>query len=396
LRSVLGAVWAVITCTLFVQAGNALQTDIIGLRADAAFSSFLVGLMMAAYYAGYCVGPMLGHVIIGRAGHHAAIVICAVLAGAGILVQAFFITVPVWVGLRVVSGFALSLCYVAIESWIHGGVPNLVRGRVFSVYMCVQIVGMTLAQWLLHLAGADGVWPFALAAGLFVFAALPIVAAYRTHPAEVPPRPLNIAKLFRYSPFGAWATIFAGLSWAILFSFGPVFAKRVGFDVSGVGFFMAVAMGAGGLLQLPVGWLSDIVGRRLVVALLFGAGAVGGVLGLAADNPTAILAAIALEGASVFPIYAVAAAHVNDSIGQNARVGAAAGLVLLFGFGSLFGPVLCGWVMSMGGPDAFFGLMTATMVVGLIIAVVVGRQSGAAAGSSPCQETDAAGESRPG
>ncbi|GAA0567794.1 MFS transporter [Rhizomicrobium electricum] len=358
---------------MFVQAGNALQTDVIGLRADTAFSSIMVGLMMAAYYLGYCAGPMLGHLVIGRVGHHATIGICVVMAAGAILLQPFFVTVPAWIALRVVSGFALSLCYVAIESWIHGSVTNLLRGRVFSIYMCVQIIGMTLAQWLLYLAGAESVGPFVLSAGLFLLAALPILVAYRTHPSDVPPRPLNIAKLFRYSPLGATATVFAGLSWAILFTFGPVCAKRLGFDVSGVGLFMALAVGSGGLLQLPAGWLSDVIGRRHVIALLLGAGAVAGVFGMIASSRTTILVAIALEGAAVFPIYAVAAAQVNDCISQAARVAAAAGLVLLFGLGSLLGPVLCGWVMAWFGTDAFFALMAGTMTAGFALTLALGR-----------------------
>jgi len=373
LRTVIATVWAVITCTLFIQAGNGLQTDIIGLRADTAFSSGMVGLMMASYYAGYCIGPLLGHAIISRIGHASSIILCVLLAAGVIAIQPLVLTVPAWIGFRVVSGFALSLCYVAIESWIQGGVTNVLRGRVFGLYMFVQIAGMTFAQGLLNLCGAKNYGPFALAAVLFAIAAVPILAARDFRPPEVPPRPLKLSKLFHHAPLGAFATVFSGLSWAILFSFGPVYAKRVGFDVSGVGLFMGLAMAAGGMLQLPIGWLSDKVGRRGVIELLFGVGCLAGLFGVSAHSSAAILAAAALEGACVFPIYAVAAAHVNDSISQSARIAAAAGLVLLFGMGSLLGPAVCGWIMSAFGSDGFFALLAATMALGLLTTVYLHR-----------------------
>jgi dipeptide/tripeptide permease len=73
---------------------------------------------------------------------------------------------------------------------------------------------------------------------------------------------------------------------------------------------------------------------------------------------------VALTGACVFPIYAVSAATVNDGISTETRVAAAAGLVLLFGIGSFFGPLLCGWAMTAIGLSGFFGLLAVAMGTG--------------------------------
>lgn len=363
----------VIASVFFLQAGNGLQTDLIGIRADMeAFPAAVIGLMMAAYYAGYTLAPLAGRQAIGHLGHTRAIVLCAIAAGAVIAVHPLAVTAPAWTAFRFASGFVLSLAYVGYESWINDRVPNALRGRVFSLYLVAQMVAATLVQGLLNFGDARTAGPFLLAAVLFVLAAAPIAPARA--PVGAPPKPLGIPKLFRLSPLGTGATALAGLSWAIVFTFGPIYARHVGFQVGGVGLFMGLAMAAGAALQLPLGWLSDIVGRRPVLALMFGGGLLAALFGIWAGDHgrTANLVAIALAGGFTFPIYAVAVAHVNDSIAPDTRVAAAAGLVLLFGLGSLFGPLLTGWAMTAAGTAGFFALIAAAMAAGAAL-VAAGR-----------------------
>lgn len=367
----MAAVWAVIVSALFLQAGNGLQTDLIGLRADSeGFRSAVIGLMMAAYYIGYSLAPLVGRSIIARAGHARTIAVAALAAAAVIAVQPYLVSATVWSGLRAISGFALSLTYVAYESWINDRVPNRQRGRVFSFYVFVQMVGMTGAQYLLALGSAGTAAPFLLAAVLFVAAALPASFSRHAAPSGAPPEPLGIVPLFATSPLGAGATVLAGLSWAIMVTFGPVYARRIGFDLPGVGLFMGVAMAAGGALQIPLGWLSDLAGRRRVIALMFGVALAASVFGLWAvgRGETMNLIAFGIAGGFGFPIYAVSVAHVNDRLATETRVAAAAGLVLLFGIGSFFGPLLCGPLLAAMGPGGFYVLLAATMATGMVLA----------------------------
>ena len=75
MRNAVAAVWAVVLCTFFVQTGNGLQTDLIGLKAESVFASGMIGLMLASYYVGYAVAPTLGRAVIGRIGHVAAVAV---------------------------------------------------------------------------------------------------------------------------------------------------------------------------------------------------------------------------------------------------------------------------------------------------------------------------------
>lgn len=364
MRTAIAAVWAIIVCSFFVQTANALQTDLISLKADGVFRASIIGLLMASYYAGYVVAPLLGRVVIGRFGHVKTVVIAMLLPAVVILLHPLFVNTFAWMVFRALSGIALSLSYVAVESWINASVTNQLRGRVFSLYMFAQLAGMTVAQALLALGPPSNYAMFVLAAGLFLVAAVPVIIARGNKPLSAPPNPLSIVTLFRLAPMGAIATLLAGLTWASVFTFGPVYAKRIGLDMGGIGLFMAVTVAAGGTLQMPVGWMSDHLGRRPVLLGLFGLGALACLFGVFASGVLLNLVAAALSGACIFPIYAVSTAAVNDHVTADRRVAAAAGLVLLFGLGSIFGPLLCGAVIGAAGPGGFFALLATAMASG--------------------------------
>ena len=369
MRAAFFSIWAVILSVAFMQTANGLQTDLIGVRAGLeAFPDWTIGLLMAGYYVGYSSAPFAGHFVVGRLGHVRAIMACVLIAGAVIVAHALVVTPLAWAAFRFVSGFALALVYVAFESWINARVGNALRGRVFSTYIITQMVTMTLAQYLLRLGDPRTAGPFVFAAILFVLAAVPVAVGRRSAPAAAPPVPLNVLKLLRTSPLGALATALAGTSWAIVGTMGPVYAQHVGFDLKGIALWMGLTMAAGSISQFPFGWLSDVFGRRKVIAAIFALGLAASLAGLWAVGASANLAVAALVGLCIFPLYTVSVAHVNDSIAQEARVAAAAGLILLYGLGSILGALICGWAMTAMGPQGFYAALAASMAAGVAIA----------------------------
>jgi MFS family permease len=212
--------------------------------------------------------------------------------------------------------------------------------------------------------------PFLLCAGLFLLSAAPLPFVVHNADAHAPPEPLGLVRLFRLSPLGVIVTVVAGSSWSVLFAFGPVYAQRKGFDLAGISLFMSLAMVSGAALQLPLGWVSDHIGRRTTVAILCGLATGAALFGMLANSaPTWVEdIAMGLSGATVFPLYAISAAHLNDSVLPAYRLAASAGLILLFGLGSIAGPLAAGVALSVFGAIGFFAVLSLTMVVGLATA----------------------------
>jgi len=371
MRAAVASVWAVIVTIGFVQLANGLQTSLLGVRADLeAFPAWTIGIIMASYYVGYSGAPLTSRRIIARAGHAATMAVGAALAAIAIVAHGYLVTPIGWAVLRAISGFSLSNLYVGAESWIHDRVENANRGRVFSVYMVVQMIGMTGAQLLLSIGNPASIYPFLLAGGLFAISCIPVLLARSSAPNHAPPEPFDILRMFKVAPLGVIATLLAGVSWSIVFTFGPIYAQRHGFNLEQVSLFMALAMAGGAIVQFPLGWLSDALGRRLTIGSISFGGLAVALIGykVGGDGLIAKYLASFLVGALIFPIYAISAAHTNDAIAPKNRVSAAAGLVLLFGVGSIFGPLLSGAAMSLVGSEGYYVVLAATMVLSLAAA----------------------------
>lgn len=373
MRAAVASVWAVIATIFFIQTANGLQTSLLGYRTGIeGFSANTVGVIMASYYVGYSLASLASRRVIGRAGH-VNTMWAGALGAALVIVAHYYLVTPIaWSVLRLVSGFALSSLYIGAESWIHDRVANSQRGRVFSIYMVVQMIALTLAQLLMSVGDPRSLTTFLLAAGLFLAGAVPVALAWHTAPHRAPPQPFNIVKLFLVSPLGAVVTVLAGVSWSIVFTFGPLYAQRSGFSIFQASMFMALTMVGGALLQFPFGWLSDAIGRRVTIALMSAGGIAVCLFGLWADGQghVAKYAAAALAGALIFPMYAISTAHTNDAVTPQNRIAAAAGLVLLFGLGSIVGPLACGVAVTAMGLSGFYVVLAAASLASLAAAAV--------------------------
>ncbi|PCJ71194.1 MAG: hypothetical protein COA62_00800 [Rhodobiaceae bacterium] len=68
------------------------------------------------------------------------------------------------------------------------------------------------------------------------------------------------------------------LCWAL----APVYAESAGLDIVGISLFMTAAIVGGAMAQVPVGRLSDRVGRRgVLICVIFATPYLAGVIGVA-------------------------------------------------------------------------------------------------------------------
>lgn len=347
---------------------NGLQTDIIGLRADHAhFSMLAIGVMMASYYAGFSLAAYSGHTVIGRFGHAKVMAGALAVCGLVIFIQPLIVVPLIWSLLRFVSGYAFALFDVGVESWINEAADNRYRGRIFSIYMTVQVAVIMLAQYVLSLGSPMHLGLYIAACALFVLALAPVFLARKTEPHGAPPQPLSLVRLVRSAPVGCAAMVLGGVAWSVIYNLGPVFATRTGFSTAQVGLFMGLGLAGGAIVQYPAGYLSDRFGRQSVLTFLFIGGMIASLFGLWAVHhgvQMSLLAAL-FCGGCVFPLYTIAASWVNDSITPEMRVSAAAGLLLLFGIGSIIGPLASSAALPMARGGGYYVVLIVIMIFGV-------------------------------
>jgi MFS family permease len=61
-----------------------------------------------------------------------------------------------------------------------------------------------------------------------------------------------------------------------------------------------------------------------------------------------------LAGGIANPLYSLLVAYANDYLEESEMAGASAGLLFIYGLGSIGGPMVTGWLMGRVGPSGFF------------------------------------------
>lgn len=337
--------------------GAGLQATLLGVRATLeGLSTFATGAVLAAYYVGFVIGSIAAPVLVRRVGHIRVFAALTAMAAATILVQGIYFVPWAWAVLRALSGVCFAGIYVVAESWLNDRADSSSRGVLLASYMVVVYVGLGAGQFLLNLADPSGTTLFALIGILISLAVVPIALTAQRAPDFALPRRVSFRELLAISPLGAAGALFTGATAGTLYTLGPVYAARSGFDTGAVATFMASAIMPAIALQLPLGRLSDRVDRRTVLmAISIGAAVAAAIaLRLGSASPSLFVAVAAYGGLSL-TAYAVILAHVNDHLHPTQMVAASATVLLANGIGSALGPVAVAAAMQLAGPGAFFG-----------------------------------------
>lgn len=343
IRQTIAPVMALLLGVALLHTGSGLQGVLLPIRGSLEnFSSLDLGILGALYYVGFTAGCVLSSAFIARVGHIRSYLALISVASTIILLHALFVDPILWWILRIVSGFCFAVLYIIIESWMNERSNNGNRGTLFSIYMVVNLTVIMIGQMMLALGDPETFILFALASILISLAGVPVAMTNSQSPKPVPFIKPDIASLYRNSPAGFLGCLGHGMAAGAFWSLGPVFAITGQFDAAGVGMFMSATVLGGVVGQWPLGRLSDIIDRRYILILNC---LLATVMGLALsyfrqDSQMIIIALAFCYGLFSFPVYAVAVAHANDMAEPEKYVETSSGLMLLYGIGSVIGPVV--------------------------------------------------------
>ncbi|MFQ5562328.1 MAG: MFS transporter [Parvularculaceae bacterium] len=348
---------ALLASAAILLAGGGLQGTLVAVRANLEnFPLPVIGLLMSTYYVGFIAGCLIAPSMVARAGHIRTFGALAAMAAAAALIYALSVHIVLWLALRLLTGFCFAGLYMIVESWINEKCGNRDRGKVLSVYRIVDLVAMTVGQFLLTLAPPEGFALFSLVSILITLSIVPVAMTKSIAPEPLTQTRLNVAKLFRISPFAAAGVLGVGMANGAFWALGPVYVQKLGFDLEMVAMFMSVAIVAGALAQWPIGYLSDLLDRRKVLLWTGAAAAASGAFlsAVGVASPTLLLLGGALYGVFAMPIFGLSAAHANDHAEADEFVSISSGLLLVYGVGSIAGAAIAPLLMDATGPAALF------------------------------------------
>ncbi len=319
-------------------------------------SAFDVGLITGAYYLGMSLGAFRNAHLILRIGHIRAFSAFAALITVAILSMGFSYSLLLWCLLRALSGYCLAGLYIVIESWILKESTVKTRGVFLALYMIAIYGASASGQFLLNIGSATSSVLFTVAAMLAALSIVPLAVTRAGNPVIEEPSALNIFDLFKLSPSGLVSCTCSGLMFGAISAFVPLYLRTILADLSQTAFVMFLVLMGGVLLQYPVGWLSDQFDRRKMLMILCGVIiAIGTTLIMLPQQSGPLLYGFMFFfGGASFSLYPVSMSHTCDVLDPNAIVSATQGLMLAYGVGAVFGPLIAPLFQSVFGYIGIF------------------------------------------
>jgi MFS family permease len=337
--------------------GTGLLNTLLAVRAQlAGMGSTLLGLVMSAYFVGFIVGTYLAPRMIRRVGHIRSFAICAAVAASAVILHAAQVDPLLWMLLRALTGMCLVGLYAVIESWLAAYAQGSERGRVFALYMVVNLLALAAGQFLILIAPLESFVLFGLIAILINCSLIPI-ALTRLEQPPVPLSPhLRIGHMVNAAPSATAGALGSGLAMGAFWGMAPAYAQSLGGGAQAVAIFMSTAILGGAALQWPLGRLSDGHDRRETLRSVTLAAAIVALLcGLLGRWwPGSVTVLMFLYGGLVFAVYPIAMAHLSDRLKADELLEWAGVMLLLHGIGAAFGPTLAGLAMNALGPSGLF------------------------------------------
>jgi len=370
--------WVIVgagTLTTFAALGLgrfALGMLLPAMSADLGLGYARMGWIGTANFVGYLIAVLASGVVAARVGPRRMIVGALALAGLSLVGVSRARTLEALLVLYFLTGLGSGAANVPMMSLVAAWFGSRSRGRAAGFIVSGSGFAILLSGWLiprLNLRhGADG-WRaswFALAGIILAVAAIDALLL-RDRPADLGLAPHGgEAAAFAppaHHPRGIGAELRRGTLWYLgllyfLFGFTYVVAATFmvtslvrdrGFPESVAGTFWS-AVGALSLLSGPIfGTLSDRIGRRGGLAIVFGLQAAA--YGLFASGLPGVPLALAVGcyGITVWSVPSIMAAVTADLAGPRNAAAAFGFITFLFGLGQMSGPVAAGGLAESSG-----------------------------------------------
>ncbi len=350
------ASWALLFGIGFMMLGNGLQGTLLGVRATMeGFTTFNTGIMMSGYYLGIFIGSMIAPRLVRRVGHIRVFAALASLASVSILVHGLYVSIETWTAMRLVTGISYAGLFVVAESWLNDRSSNETRGKVLSVYMLIATLGMGCGQFLLGFGSPQGIQLFVLVSIIISFGLIPILLTARPAPGFEGSGQMSLVELYRVSPLAVISNALVGAAHGAIFGLGAVYASYELGDIRQISLFMACILFGSLVLQWPVGWLADLVNRRIIMVGMCLLAIVACTLAMIVPSGSLFyFAIIALLGGAAIPMYSLSVAYANDRLEPEQIVAASGSLVMIAGIGTFIGPIIVAFLMERFGNAMFF------------------------------------------
>jgi MFS family permease len=345
---------------------------------EAGYGTDVVGLMTAMQAGGGLMVIPLVSRIIKRFSSREVIAGAAITVALATLLMQFTANLWVWAVLRLLSGASLMLLFTIGEAWVNELADDSNRGRLVAIYATNFTLFQMAGPILVSVTSGWHATRFAICSAVFLFA-LPALGLIRAGASTASSHG---------SQHGSWRhvvprmpAIIAGTAFFALFdtlalSLMPLFAMSDGVPEHLALLFGSAVLLGDTLMQVPIGWLADRLGRArvhigaalVVIALL-------PLLPWAAPRPWFCWPLLFVLGAAAGSIYTLSLVACGERFRGAALVSASSVVSASWSLSSFGGPIVTGTLMRGVGPAALVAVLLVCAVCFLAAALWELRKS---------------------
>lgn len=330
-------------------AGAGLFTTYFPIFAKKSLSDQSIGLITSFYYVGFLLGSLYITRIMKLVGHIRAFVFILSLLAISSLSFSLFPSTYLWFLLRFMMGFGLSGVYILTESWLsyHASVER--RGKTFAIYRIIELLAWSVGTLLIdYFSRMPSQFYFSLVTFLIIMGAIPLSLTQLPQPEATLPFKLNLKVLWETSQYSTITAFLIGLSNSAIWLMTPLFLLSQNINETKIPYYLIVYILGGLLSHYPLGMLSDKLDRRMVVTLQAALAATASFFLISYQLP-----AFFILGLFNMPIYSVVTTHALDRADPQDYGRISAQLLFTYSMGAIFGPLLCGYLLTHLGPIGY-------------------------------------------
>ena len=331
--------WTLFLGMTLLMVANGLLVTLLSIRgAGLGFSPLTISIMQACYPLGALIGTMTVPKLVEKVGHIRVFSALASMVSIAAIIHLLTSDPMSWSAMRFLAGICFPGLYVVTESWLNAKSENRIRAQVLSVYFIIQTLGPALGTALVGFPDPTGNLMFGIVSILISVSIVPLLLSGIRAPEFTAPDRMTVKKLYAVSPMAVTGITLMSVGVSAWFIALPLYALNHGFSPAQASGVLVVAMIAAGVVQYPIGWISDNTDRRNVVIWLSVIAALAAAW-LTIDD-SQILIGFSIIAAMTLPVYSILAAHANDQLLPAQVVPASGTMVFLLQLGQVFGMLL--------------------------------------------------------
>ncbi|ADU29076.1 MFS transporter [Evansella cellulosilytica] len=374
--------WVLVGMVLIAGFSQGMLLPVLAVMLETAgVSSSANGINAAALYIGIIlISPFIERPV-RKFGYKPVIIVGLLLVMLSLILFPIWQTFWFWFVLRMVVGIGDNLIHFSTQIWISTTSSREKRGRQLAIYGLAFGMGFGIGPMMTRLIEINAYLPFIIAACTSFIAWIFMLFLRNEWPKNDFETASQLNTFSRYKQVIklAWFALLPGLCYgfleATLHGSYPVYAMRVGLDISFVTVLLLPSFVFGSLLtQLPLGVLSDKIGRSRVIRGLTFIGSILFFLMVFVEHiPWALWGLFAISGMLLGSLFSLGIAYLADLVPASLLPTGTVMTGILFALGSMIGPSVGGFLIGFIERGAIYYAISAMLLLVFIAGMIFER-----------------------